>query len=124
MTTAAAISALTRLSDGVRLDQRHAAPRLGVPHEFIAAKRTAAGDRPVLVQPHCGCQTDDVNAQPNPTPSYALAPLRWVAEEDLLYDPRSRTLHRSSCHVAREHVPVRSVPAGSAVEPVWVPRMC
>jgi hypothetical protein len=75
-------------------------------------------------RPQRGCQTGDVNAQPDRTASYALAPLRWVAEEDLLYEPRSRTLHRPSCHVAREHLLVRSVPAGSAVELVWAPRMC
>ena len=66
----------------------------------------------------------DVDAQLDRTADYALAPLRWAAEEDLLYDPWSRTLHRPSCHVARECQPVRSVPAGSAVELVWAPRMC
>jgi hypothetical protein len=89
MTRAAAISALTRLSDGVRLDQRTQRPQPRSPAR-VDRRRAAAGDRPVLVQPHCGCQIGDVNAQPDPTPSYGLAPLRWVADEDLLYDPRSR----------------------------------
>ena len=32
--------------------------------------------------------------QLDPRTAYALRPLRWVAQEDLVYDPDSRTLHR------------------------------
>ena len=81
---------------------------------------TSADDPPALRLSDLG----EVNAGPDPTASYPLAPLRWVAEEDLLYDPRSRTLHRPSCHVAHECQRVHGVPAGSAVELVWAPRMC
>jgi hypothetical protein len=66
----------------------------------------------------------DVNAQPNPTASYALAPLSWVAEEDLLYDPESRTLHRPGCLLARRSHSSRPVPAGSVLTLVWAARMC
>ena len=31
------------------------------------------------------------------SPSSTLPPLRWIAEEDLIYDASSRTLHRSAC---------------------------
>ena len=65
-----------------------------------------------------------VNAQPNPIASYALAPLSWVAEEDLLYDPESRTLHRPGCLLARRSHSSRPVLAGSVLTLVWAPRMC
>jgi hypothetical protein len=61
--------------------------------------------------------------QPDPCSAYALRPLRWIAQEDLLFDPDSRTLHRPSC--ARADMTHGSrVPAGSALELVWAPRMC
>ena len=61
--------------------------------------------------------------QLDPRTAYALRPLRWIAEEDLRYDPDSRTLHRPSC--ARGHRTQGSrLRAGSALELVWAPRMC
>lgn len=65
-----------------------------------------------------------VTAQPNPIASYALAPLSWVAEEDLLYDPESRTLHRPGCLLERRSHSSRPVLAGSVLALVWAPRMC
>jgi hypothetical protein len=61
--------------------------------------------------------------QLDPRDVYALRGLRWIAEEDLIYDPVSRTLHRPIC--ARAQSAHGSwVPAGSALELVWAPRMC
>jgi hypothetical protein len=61
--------------------------------------------------------------QSDPRTAYALRPLRWIAQEELLFDPDSRTLHRPSC--PRAHMTEGSrVRAGSALELVWAPRMC
>jgi hypothetical protein len=49
------------------------------------------------------------------TPS-TLAPLRWIAEEDLIYDAASRTLHRPACPRLRGATLVTGVPARSALE--------
>jgi hypothetical protein len=52
-----------------------------------------------------------------------LPPLRWIAEEELLYDTSSRTLHRPGCpHV--DALTLRKVPAGSALKLVWAPLIC
>ena len=61
--------------------------------------------------------------QLDPRAAYALGPLRWIAEEDLIYDPVSRTLHRPSCAFA-QRTQGSWLPAGSALELVWAPRMC
>jgi len=54
-----------------------------------------------------------------------LAPLRWVAEEQLVYDSATRTLHRPGCPLARElQATAQAVAAGAALELVWAPRMC
>jgi hypothetical protein len=55
--------------------------------------------------------------------AYALRPLRWVAQEDLIYDSDSRILHRPSCPRAPGTQGSR-LPAGSALELVWAPRIC
>lgn len=56
---------------------------------------------------------------------YTLPPLRWVVEEDLVYHPATRTLHRPGCALARElQATAQAVPAGAALELVWAPRMC
>ena len=48
---------------------------------------------------------------------HELPPLRWVAEEDLVYDPATRTLHRPGCLLARELPPTaRALAAGAALE--------
>ena len=55
----------------------------------------------------------------------ALPPLRWVAEENLVYDPATRTLHRRGCPLARElQATAQALAAGAALELVWAPRMC
>ena len=61
---------------------------------------------------------DDLNTQST------LAPLRWVAEEDLIYDATSRTLHRPACPRLRGATLVTSVPARSALELIWAPTVC
>lgn len=54
-----------------------------------------------------------------------LPPLRWVAEEDLVYDPGTRTLHRPGCPLARDrHAAAQPLAAGAALELVWAPRLC
>jgi hypothetical protein len=56
--------------------------------------------------------------------SCSLPPLRWVAEQDLIYDPATNTLHRSGCrHVATIAAP-RPLPAHAALEIVWAPIIC
>jgi len=59
----------------------------------------------------------------DPHAAFALRPLRWIAEEDLIYDHDSRTLHRPTCALAHRTHGSR-LPAGSALELVWAPRMC
>jgi hypothetical protein len=61
--------------------------------------------------------------QLDPRHAYALRPLRWIAEEDLIYDPVSRTLHRPSCARA-QRAQGSWLSEGSALELVWAPRMC
>jgi hypothetical protein len=61
--------------------------------------------------------------QLDPRAAYTLRPLRWIAEEDLIYDPVSRTLHHPSCARAQRTHGSR-LPAGSALELVWAPRLC
>jgi hypothetical protein len=62
--------------------------------------------------------------QLDPRTTYTLRPLRWVAEEDLIFDPESRTLHRPGCPLAHRTQGTSSLPAGAALELVWAPRMC
>ena len=94
---------------------------------LVAEVPTAAALRGLAALEWCGTlvlvshppQTDDHR------PDSALSPLRWVAEEeDLLYDPRSRTLHRQSCPIAHGSQRARTLPRGSALELVWAPRIC
>jgi hypothetical protein len=61
--------------------------------------------------------------QLDPRTAYALRPLRWIAEEEVIYHPDSRTLHRPSCELAHTTQGSR-LPEGSALELVWAPRMC
>lgn len=49
-----------------------------------------------------------------------LPPLRWVAQEPLVYDEEARTIHRPFCHQARGD----SLKAGDVIEAVWAPRIC
>jgi hypothetical protein len=58
------------------------------------------------------------------TTQSTLAPLRWVAEEDLIYDATSRTLHRPACPRLRGATRVTSVPARSSLELIWAPTIC
>ena len=56
--------------------------------------------------------------------SCSLPPLSWVAEQDLIYDPATNTLHRPDCrHVATIAAP-RPLPAHAALELVWAPIIC
>ena len=68
--------------------------------------------------PRARPRRDDLNTQST------LAPLRWVAEEDLIYDATSRTLHRPACPRLRGATRVMSVPARSALELIWAPTIC
>jgi hypothetical protein len=53
-----------------------------------------------------------------------LPPLRWVAEEDLVYDSDANTLHRPGCRLLPARYATTSLPARSALELVWAPVMC
>jgi hypothetical protein len=58
------------------------------------------------------------------TPDSALPPLRWIAEEDLVYDAASNTLHRPRRPRIRDATRVIGVPARSALELIWAPHIC
>jgi hypothetical protein len=47
--------------------------------------------------------------------------LRWVAEEDLIYDSATNTLHRSDYPHARTVASPRPVSANGARQLVWAP---
>jgi hypothetical protein len=70
------------------------------------------------MMPRAGPRGDDRTTQST------LAPLRWIAGEDLVYDAASRTLHRPACPRLRAATLVTSVPAGSALELIWAPTIC
>lgn len=56
---------------------------------------------------------------------YTLPALRWVAQEDLIYDPATRTLHRLGCRLAGEtHRTGQPLAAWTALELIWAPRIC
>ena len=54
----------------------------------------------------------------------SLPALRWVAEEELVYDAATNTLHRPGCAQAVAIPTTTSVPAGASLELVWAPRVC
>jgi hypothetical protein len=68
--------------------------------------------------PRARPSSDDRNTQST------LPPLRWIAEEDLIYDATSRTLHRPACPHLRGATLVTSVPARSTLELIWAPTIC
>ena len=53
-----------------------------------------------------------------------LPPLRWVAEEDLIYDSATNTLHRPDCPHASTVTSPRPVSAHGALQLVWAPTLC
>jgi hypothetical protein len=54
----------------------------------------------------------------------SLAPLRWVAQEELLYERSSNTLHRLSCGRVGSRDGLEVVPAGAPLWLVRAPRLC
>jgi hypothetical protein len=69
------------------------------------------------LRPAGGARLDLVtDGDPIPTRSSTLPPLRWLAEEDLVYDAGLHTLHRPQCPRVRDAAGVIDVPAGSAIE--------
>jgi len=54
----------------------------------------------------------------------SLAPLRWVAEEDLRYEPHANTLHRAACDRLRDREASVLIAVGSSLRLVWAPKMC
>ena len=54
----------------------------------------------------------------------SLAPLRWVAEEDLRYEPHANTLHRAACDRVRDREASVLIAVGSSLHLVWAPKMC
>lgn len=53
-----------------------------------------------------------------------LPPLNWVAEEDLIYDTATNTLHRPDCRHASTVASARPVSAHAALQLVWAPTLC
>ena len=64
------------------------------------------------------------DGDPTPTRRSTLPPLRWIAEEDLVYDAASHTLHRPECPHIGAAAGVVAVPACSPLELIWAPRIC
>jgi hypothetical protein len=58
-----------------------------------------------------------------PPPS-SVPRLRWVAQEDLLYEPGSNTLHRRGCRRAGGGEGNVALGTGEALWLVWAPAMC
>lgn len=56
--------------------------------------------------------------------SGGLAPLRWLAEEDLVFEPVSETLHRPECPRLRGGEPVQALASGAVLERVMAPGVC
>ena len=54
----------------------------------------------------------------------SLPALRWVAEEDLVYEPETNTLHRPECPRVGDLQAARSLPARSSLELTWAPALC
>ena len=52
-----------------------------------------------------------------------LPPLRWVAEEDLIYDSATNTLHRPDCRHASTVASPRPGSAHAALQLVWAPTL-
>jgi hypothetical protein len=84
-----------------RREQRPVAPTDWCETQRMAGPVTASGQRPST-----------------------LPPLRWIAEEDLLYDPDTNTLHRPDCPCARATTRPTRIPARSALELIWAPTIC
>jgi hypothetical protein len=53
-----------------------------------------------------------------------LPPLRWVAEEDLVYDLDANTLHRPGCRLLPAGRATSRLPARSALTLIWAPVVC
>jgi hypothetical protein len=53
-----------------------------------------------------------------------LPPLSWVAEENLIYDSATNTLHPPDCPHASTVTPPRPVSARAALQLVWAPTLC
>jgi hypothetical protein len=50
--------------------------------------------------------------------------LRWIAEEELVYDVATNTMHRPGCDRLAASQGLTSVAAGGSLELVWAPRLC
>lgn len=57
-------------------------------------------------------------------PPTGLRALRWLAEEDLVYEPETETLHRPDCRRLVSPETAQALPAGSALDRVNAPRIC
>ncbi|MGO9957773.1 MAG: hypothetical protein ACLP50_17675 [Solirubrobacteraceae bacterium] len=64
------------------------------------------------------------HARLGPPNESTLPPLRWIAQEELVYDQAARTLHRSSCPRLRDVTNPTRIPTGTALELVWAPEFC
>lgn len=53
-----------------------------------------------------------------------LPPLRWRADEDLVYDSATETLHRSGCQRLLSPDTARLLPSGAVLERMTAPRFC
>ena len=54
----------------------------------------------------------------------SLPPLRWVAGEDLLYEPAANTLHRPGWRQLSNPDASTTLPAGASLSLVWAPIFC
>jgi len=59
---------------------------------------------------------------PQASTSTRLRPLRWIAEEPLIYDPVRNELHQPGC--SQVGAGVIGLADGEALELVWAPKIC
>lgn len=63
-----------------------------------------------------------IGEEPFPHLLHDLRPLRWIAQEDLVYHEVRNELHKPSCPLGRgSHVEMLG---GESLELVWAPKIC
>jgi len=81
----------------------------------------ASGITPTIV-PREADGDGSVDSVPVADTSSRLPPLRWIAEEALVYDAERNELHRPDCSAATARA--YELPGGRALRLVWAPRLC
>jgi hypothetical protein len=88
------------------------------PGRYVLRDRYRAGGR------RRGAPSADDAARNAREPVSGLVPLHWRAEEDLIYEAGTETLHRPGCPRIVSPETVRPLPTGAALARVMAPRIC